>query len=63
MISESIVNRIVFSNNSNVTLTTENGKTYKTSYTHYFTTKAVQGEHAILADFGKTGTDFELILL
>ena len=38
VISESIVNRIGLSNNSNVTLTTQNGKIYKTSYSHYFTT-------------------------
>ena len=63
VISESIVNRIGLSNNSNVTLTTQNGKIYKTSYSHYFTTKAVKGDHALLADFGKTGKDFELILL
>ena len=63
VISESIVNRIGLANNSNVTLTTENGKQYKTSYSHYFTTKAVKGDHAMLADFGKTGHDFELILL
>ena len=63
VLSEVSVNRIGLLNNSNVTLTTEDGTTYRTSYSSAFTTRAYQGRHAFLVDFGKNGKDFELVLL
>ena len=62
VLDEVSVNRIGLINNSNITLMTEKGTTYRTSYSSAFVTKAVKGMPAILVDFGRNGKGFELVL-